>query len=299
VKPFLAMVGGFVVSMGMFGSGLLFAAYLIAGEPEHKPRSDQNVAELWTQKPRPVDPSEQDFERMPGTAVASKAVASETVASDREPGRRSEPSTGMEVAMANTGTVSDAGIAGESTSAGIDRITTGMIGADADSAQSMDAITVTNLSAGEDEPADVEVIRPSASGQEEEPPTLSETEDRQQAPSAQLKVAHVEWCFDKYRSYRPETNSYTPYSGGQEPCVSPYLKGLATAAASQPQASPGPGGSVILAGDPSAAPADPGQGSVTYITYEHVQDCLRRYRSYRPEDNTYQPYGGGPREQCR
>ena len=32
---------------------------------------------------------------------------------------------------------------------------------------------------------------------------------------------------------------------------------------------------------------------------DHVAYCFSRYRSYRPEDNTYQPYGGGPRRQCR
>ncbi|SIT59259.1 conserved hypothetical protein [Mesorhizobium prunaredense] len=31
---------------------------------------------------------------------------------------------------------------------------------------------------------------------------------------------------------------------------------------------------------------------------EHVQCCFSRYRSYRPEDNSYQPYSGGPRRQC-
>jgi hypothetical protein len=36
-----------------------------------------------------------------------------------------------------------------------------------------------------------------------------------------------------------------------------------------------------------------------YVTQEHVSYCFNRYRSYRPEDNTYQPYGGGPRRQCR
>ncbi|MER9071791.1 BA14K family protein [Mesorhizobium sp. M0904] len=25
---------------------------------------------------------------------------------------------------------------------------------------------------------------------------------------------------------------------------------------------------------------------------------LQPYRSYRPEDNSYQPYSGGPRRQC-
>lgn len=31
----------------------------------------------------------------------------------------------------------------------------------------------------------------------------------------------------------------------------------------------------------------------------HVKVCMSRYRSYRVEDNTYQPFGGGPRKPCR
>lgn len=31
---------------------------------------------------------------------------------------------------------------------------------------------------------------------------------------------------------------------------------------------------------------------------EHITACMQRYRSYRISDNTYQPYGGGPRQTC-
>lgn len=31
---------------------------------------------------------------------------------------------------------------------------------------------------------------------------------------------------------------------------------------------------------------------------EHVSWCSKHYRSYRVEDNAYQPHGGGPRRQC-
>jgi hypothetical protein len=36
-----------------------------------------------------------------------------------------------------------------------------------------------------------------------------------------------------------------------------------------------------------------------YVDGDHVQSCFDRYRSYRPEDNSYQPFDGGPRRQCR
>lgn len=40
-------------------------------------------------------------------------------------------------------------------------------------------------------------------------------------------------------------------------------------------------------------------GEAIRLTQEHVAYCFSRYRSYRPEDNSYQPYRGGPRRQCR
>jgi hypothetical protein len=34
--------------------------------------------------------------------------------------------------------------------------------------------------------------------------------------------AHVEWCYDRYRSYRASDNTFQPYSGPREQCYSPY-----------------------------------------------------------------------------
>ncbi len=33
---------------------------------------------------------------------------------------------------------------------------------------------------------------------------------------------HVEWCFDRYRSYDPRTNTWVSYSGRVNECNSPY-----------------------------------------------------------------------------
>ena len=102
---------------------------------------------------------------------------------------------------------------------------------------------------------------------------------RDAAREAAMPAEHLAWCNDKYRSYVPETNSFTPYGGGSKPCVSPYWDGSATASAEN--------GGVQYAANESLLPRD------------HVIECMERYRSYRVSDNTYQPYGGGPREQCR
>jgi hypothetical protein len=34
--------------------------------------------------------------------------------------------------------------------------------------------------------------------------------------------AHVQWCYDRYRSYRAYDNSFQPYSGPRQQCYSPY-----------------------------------------------------------------------------
>jgi hypothetical protein len=34
--------------------------------------------------------------------------------------------------------------------------------------------------------------------------------------------AHVEWCYDRYRSYRAYDNTFQPYHGGRRQCYSPY-----------------------------------------------------------------------------
>jgi hypothetical protein len=34
--------------------------------------------------------------------------------------------------------------------------------------------------------------------------------------------AHVEWCYNRYRSYRAYDNTYQPYNGPRRQCYSPY-----------------------------------------------------------------------------
>lgn len=45
----------------------------------------------------------------------------------------------------------------------------------------------------------------------------------QSAPGARVDAnAHVAWCQDRWKSYRASDNSYQPYNGPRQPCVSPY-----------------------------------------------------------------------------
>jgi len=108
-----------------------------------------------------------------------------------------------------------------------------------------------------------------------------EIADQEQDAAADVEAAHVQWCADRYRSYRVEDNGYTPYRGPRRECVSPFS-----------------GSSVASPEEGAYAQASVAQERPGALSWQHVQSCLSRYRSYRPADNSYQPYGGGPRRQC-
>ncbi|TIX44290.1 MAG: BA14K family protein, partial [Mesorhizobium sp.] len=37
-----------------------------------------------------------------------------------------------------------------------------------------------------------------------------------------LSSAHVQWCYNRYRSYRAWDNTFQPYYGPRQQCYSPY-----------------------------------------------------------------------------
>jgi len=111
---------------------------------------------------------------------------------------------------------------------------------------------------------------------------------REEAPKVSLSREHVAWCSKRYRSYRPETNSYRSYSGRSRECVSPYdtKTVIVSVEADAPYQ------------EASVAESYRNDASAFAMSADHVSSCFARYNSYRAEDNTYQPYGGGPRVQC-
>jgi hypothetical protein len=126
-----------------------------------------------------------------------------------------------------------------------------------------------------------------------------------------INEAHLEWCSSRYRSYRPRDNSYTAYSGGRRECISPFPShSEETVAAVNTSVSPAPDGQDSFSDSTFDEAAESAQlepqveqasleGATGFVTAEHAQSCSARYRSYTPNDNTYQPYGGGPRVQCQ
>ncbi|RUM25105.1 BA14K family protein [Rhizobium vallis] len=84
-----------------------------------------------------------------------------------------------------------------------------------------------------------------------------------------LSTEHLAWCAERYRSFDPATNSYRSYSGEIRECSSPFQSRVA------------------------------GTDEHTYTTSnaQAAASCAARYKSYRSEDNTYQPWEG-PRRTC-
>ncbi|RWC08980.1 MAG: BA14K family protein [Mesorhizobium sp.] len=150
-----------------------------------------------------------------------------------------------------------------------------------------------------------------------------------QQAQQQLPVAHLQWCAARYRSYRPDENSYRSYSGELRPCISPYYDpGDRTASTGQSDqrandrqadtagdrisesgddqaemqgyAPSGDGYATTYGGPPEeiSPEAEAAQASGRPVSGDHVDYCFSRYRSYDPRDNSYQPFDGGPRRQC-
>jgi len=95
------------------------------------------------------------------------------------------------------------------------------------------------------------------------------------ASAVPLSADHLRWCASRYRSFNPATNSYRSFSGEVRTC-SPPLETTAP-----------------------VSKYSKGQAARSSFVGERVATwCASRYRSYRPEDNTYQPHGG-PRRVCQ
>ncbi|WP_348527082.1 BA14K family protein, partial [Mesorhizobium sp.] len=171
-------------------------------------------------------------------------------------------------------------------------------------------------------------IQPAPAANAAQQPTPADQQAQQQLP-----VAHLQWCATRYRSYRPDENSYRSYRGELRPCISPYYdpgdrtastgqsdqtsdqgandRQAATAgdginetsddqAEMQGYAPFGDGYATTYGGPPEeiSPEAEAAQASSRPVSADHIDYCFSRYRSYDPRDNTYQPFDGGPRRQC-
>jgi hypothetical protein len=203
----------------VFASGGAVAAWFLAAEPVQQTKTNVDATDLWTREPRKVNTAAQNLAR-----VSARPPLSEPL------------NTPKRVATSNSGT---------------------------------------------------EEIDPTATGSVE--PAMLQEEGSARDTDL-VAVAHQEWCARHYRSYDPLDNTYRPYSGGRRVCVSPYVEAVPLSEDQQ-----GKAGQAAETRLFEYAEAEDGM----QINSEHVAYCFSRYRSYRPQDNSYQPYGGGQRRQCR
>jgi hypothetical protein len=136
-------------------------------------------------------------------------------------------------------------------------------------------------------------------------PIVTGAVDPEEEQASWRDRAHADWCLRRYRSYDAESDSYRPYGGGTRACQSPYSDMSATELVRDNAAD---GGDPESAAWQEQSPTDHDRAAIERIAFaqdadapddsDHIRSCLARYRSYRSEDNSYQPFDGGPRRQC-
>ncbi|RWQ02038.1 MAG: BA14K family protein, partial [Mesorhizobium sp.] len=81
MKALSAVLGGFVLTLAVFASGLAFAVWILAAEPVRQAAPTSSVAELWPKEPRKVDPASQRLERLPARPVDHSSKPADAAAS--------------------------------------------------------------------------------------------------------------------------------------------------------------------------------------------------------------------------
>jgi hypothetical protein len=219
MRNFIAVLSGFGLTLLIFGGGALTAIFFINATPVPVHQLDGDMGALWTNKAVRVNAAAQDLKRLPARPMPQQTGQDKDVrpSYDREP---------------------------------------------AHSPASVDTTTTAAIAI-------------------------------QAKPKAAMNAAHVEWCSERYRSYDPADNSYNAYSGERRECISPY-SGDSSRQPEEPESV----NATAEASPELISTAHSEEMPEATLDSEHIQSCFERYQSYRPEDNTYQPYGGGPRQQC-
>ena len=233
MKPFLAVVSGFLASLAMFAIGAVAATSILTTEPERQPDAQQDVSQLWTNEPRTVRTDIQ-LQRLPSTQVVSEA--------DQEIEARA--ATGQETDLASQDSLSE-----------LDGMKTATVAPDANTADGNTApnplseeLYVEHLGwcssryrsydsddnsyqsfSGMRKPCVSPFLMEIANMTSDDSSTYvdmrDETAEEPMVEFASDRIGsagfgadpgsdHIQNCFDRYRSYRPEDNSYQPFGGG-------------------------------------------------------------------------------------
>ncbi|MDQ0323572.1 hypothetical protein QO002_005778 [Pararhizobium capsulatum DSM 1112] len=210
--PILPVVGITLSLTAIAGSVMAIPNYL--PEREVKKLGSTDITSLWTSHPVSVDPSKQNFDRLPALVV--------------EPPKSAELNSGVDNIVASVIQPSrqfarpDV-IEGETESVG-----------PTSNFQPNTAVAKWCADRYRSYRASDNTFQPYSGARRQcEPPFAATvqntvTADVVQEASNRGEIEysgenHVQWCFARYRSYNPDNNTYRAFSGEIRSCVSPYI----------------------------------------------------------------------------
>jgi hypothetical protein len=230
MKNLVAVLSGFLLTLGVFGGGALTTIFFVNASPTPVHSLDGDNGALWTNKAVVVNTDAGDLERLPARPQP------QTVAKKTEPQAQQR-----EVAQAPSSPPDQGGnakpVLDSTTTAGISPAAAQQPVAAMNSAhvewcsqryRSYDPAdnsynsysgvrrecispyseTASNANA----PAASDEMERADASAGNSPTLISAAAADEMSPVADS--GHVQSCFDRYRSYRPEDNSYQPYGGG-------------------------------------------------------------------------------------
>ncbi|MEO3384946.1 BA14K family protein [Mesorhizobium sp. CAU 1741] len=230
MKALLATVSGFAVAMVLFGGGVAVATGVIMVDDAPQARAANDVAQVWTGKPRPVDVDAQAFERVGPPVVtmaeevdgapADDGSSNEALMASADPGVDTMTTAAYQPAEEAQMAVDEALI--ELHTAHVEWCSSHYRSYDPDSDsyrpysggfRACESPYSEEMAAW-DAPEYATPVD-SAYSQVEDASVQTASFGGQQGDSRfGMTPEHVRSCFDRYRSYRVEDNSYQPYGGG-------------------------------------------------------------------------------------
>ena len=232
MKSFLAFVGGFVLSLAIFFSGIVMAITYFHAEPVKIQQVGRDVAHLWTAEPQKVEPAAQAFERIAVDSGQPEAKQPRAVPQGGAVTAAAAASTSAEVDAAEVDTMTTAAVASGSDPALRSPEMEAMAAAHADWCASRyrsyrprdDSYTpysggrrrcISPYSEASQGIAATPVsAEPEADGYVHAEDEASTAYVEYASDDMQLDGDHIDYCFSRYRSYRPEDNTYQPFGGG-------------------------------------------------------------------------------------
>lgn len=296
LKAIMILMGSLVLFALVFVSGVVITANVIA-EPEPHKFANVDTPDLWTAQPKAVDLASQDYERLP----SAQSTAAKTGEALKTPDGKLLPSNPVDQTTAAMPAAAPAPI-----TSSFDNTVTASIAPEANGS------TLPNPVSGN--------VNTGAPMQQ----------------NSAVPAAQAQSCFARYRSYRVEDNSYQPFDGGpRRQCqisgqpseqvaiqtmgqmrgevtsVRP-ARDVATVRPMPPQVAPRyrndmpplPPEAIPLEEDNQVYGAEPEYRNAQAAEAaapagSHEEWCFNRYRSYRADDNSYQPFEGGSRRACQ